>query len=439
MRVNGQIASGLTFGAPTKVGGTTYRYAFTGSFTQNGDVALEFLPSTWSDSGGTNNLGSVQTFFATTTNLEGVLPKPGPTAQLRNPQSGAAVSAGTLNAGRYLDVTFLTQNGSPIEAATITGDEFTLTGAGLGDVDLFADGRPVLIGAPTLLSGTTYRYYLKDKNTANSVELFIAGEVQVNIRANSFRTQDQTGNTARVEKFTITADAAGSATATNALSLGPLTLQGPTISIADFAFKNGLLYLTIAVGLNRASLAFGGSGSAAAGASQQQQQSGVTADLTGILGTFDIGVDVFGLLSGNVRVDVPGKFSLRVAGLSVVVPGVVTVEAAGIVINYDPAGNRTQEMVRIDSASITFPAINIRGSISPFDLEPNNPSNALLPGLIVRRNGFTLGQAELQYGGIPGRRRPANRHRAWRNPRSRVVTVRFASGAFWSLMTSGWA
>ncbi|CAB5093747.1 hypothetical protein D3OALGB2SA_1479, partial [Olavius algarvensis associated proteobacterium Delta 3] len=74
--------------------------------------------------------------------------------------------------------------------------------------------------------------------------------------------------------------------------------------------------------------------------SAEQQNSGVTAELTGILGTFDLAVDAFGLLSGNFRVELPGKFGLRVAALEVEIPDVVTVTAEGIVIQYDPDADR---------------------------------------------------------------------------------------------------
>ncbi|CAB5141036.1 hypothetical protein D3OALGB2SA_4230, partial [Olavius algarvensis associated proteobacterium Delta 3] len=59
--------------------------------------------------------------------------------------------------------------------------------------------------------------------------------------------------------------------------------------------------------------------------SAEQQNSGVTAELTGILGTFDLAVDAFGL---------------RVAALEVEIPDVVTVTAEGIVIQYDPDADR---------------------------------------------------------------------------------------------------
>ncbi|MCX5670553.1 MAG: hypothetical protein NTU94_04440, partial [Planctomycetota bacterium] len=167
----------------------------------------------------------------------------------------------------------------------------------------------------------------------------------------------------------------------------------PHVGIEDIAFsKDGLLMLTIGIGCDRASLGFGGG----------QSSSGVTADLVGVMGTFDIGVDVFGLLSGKVRINVPGKFSFRVASLEVMVPDVVQIQAEGISIAYDPAGPVTQELVRIESAAVAFPKFNVRGSISQYDPTPGSVPGDEIPGLVVRKNGFQLGTAELRYGGNSG-------------------------------------
>src|SRR5262249_202648 len=151
------------------------------------------------------------------------------------------------------------------------------------------------------------------------------------------------------QTFTLSAAAPGAATAPGVVNLGPLRLQSPTVGLADFGFKDGMVVLTVAIGLDRATLALG--------SAQQATQSGVTVALTGILGTFDVAVDAFGLLSGNFRVNVPGKFSLRIAGLEAKVPDVVTINAEGILVQYDPAGPASQEIVRVNSATVLFPKL----------------------------------------------------------------------------------
>src|SRR5205807_9824161 len=63
--------------------------------------------------------------------------------------------------------------------------------------------------------------------------------------------------------------------------------------------------------------------------------SGVKATLTSILGLLDVGIDPFGILSGNIHISA-GKFLFRVGSLDVDVPGTVHATASGIVVSYDP-------------------------------------------------------------------------------------------------------
>ena len=55
---------------------------------------------------------------------------------LASPRNGETVTAGSLNARRYLDITFTSLDGSPINKASIedAAAEFTLSGTGVGDV-----------------------------------------------------------------------------------------------------------------------------------------------------------------------------------------------------------------------------------------------------------------------------------------------------------------
>ncbi len=72
----------------------------------------------------------------------------------------------------------------------------------------------------------------------------------------------------------------------------------------------------------------------------------MSVNLTGILGTFDIQVDALGLLSGHFRVNLPGKFSLRVAQLTATVPGRPQRSSPrASPIAYDPAGPADQKLV----------------------------------------------------------------------------------------------
>ena len=118
---------------------------------------------------------------------------PGPLAQLSNPANGEGVTADTINAKRYIDITYSSIDGSAMQA--VTGTPFTISGTGIGDLMLTATNAPVLMGSPLLVSGTagtskalTYRYFLKDKNTANTLEAFQAGAITVTFTPGGFST-----------------------------------------------------------------------------------------------------------------------------------------------------------------------------------------------------------------------------------------------------------
>jgi hypothetical protein len=260
--VNGAPAGGITFGRPVKQG-RYWRYSFTGNFPQDGEVAVTFVQQAWTDNGGIGNFAETEIFTLVTKTPDGKFPILGPTGTLTNPGSGATVTADSLNAKKYIDVTFITRSDSPIDPASINGDEFGLSGPGVADVEFISGtNKPALVTAPILISGTTYRYFLKDKNTTNALSLFQAGEVEVQFLTGiqgGFKTQDNRANVAISSRFTVEPNAPGAATGTGPLALGPLTLQGPTVEIADVGFKSGKLVLTIGIGVNRASLAFGGS------------------------------------------------------------------------------------------------------------------------------------------------------------------------------------
>ncbi|MCY2927878.1 MAG: choice-of-anchor D domain-containing protein, partial [Planctomycetota bacterium] len=60
--LGGAAASGVTVdGAATLVGGTTYRYAFTGAFT-GGAVSVQFTPAAWADNAGNANAAATEGF-----------------------------------------------------------------------------------------------------------------------------------------------------------------------------------------------------------------------------------------------------------------------------------------------------------------------------------------------------------------------------------------
>ena len=119
----------------------------------------------------------------------------------------------------------------------------------------------------------------------------------------------------------------------------PLLLEGPSVGLANMAFKDMKLVLTIGITVDKATLNFGGGNTNAAQPSTEQSNSGISIELGGILGTFDVIVDVLGLLTSSSEgpvVEVPGKFGLEIATLKATVPDVVTINATGIKFTFDP-------------------------------------------------------------------------------------------------------
>ena len=297
----------------------------------------------------------------------------GPVAMLSNPAPGESITATALNAAGYIDVTYKSLTGAPIDESTLSSmlAPFKLTGTGLANVKFNPSPNgsvPILSAAPQPLDGpsttdtsVTYRYFLTPVDSTQP--LFSAGAVTITYTAGAFSTaavpsgaggpipaaNDPGGMT---QTFTISNSAPGAATTSKAISLGPITLQGPHAGLENFGFKNGMLDVTVALGVDRASLATSG---------------GITANLTGLQGTLEVQVDVLGLLGGHVRINVPGKFSLSVAALTITVPQVVTITGSGIQIAYDPAGGSHQKLVTIQSASISVPKFGLTGTIMPFD------------------------------------------------------------------------
>src|SRR5262249_47040161 len=120
--VNGVPAAGIVLnGKPTKVSGTTYRYTFTGQFSQTGDVTVSFLPQSFANNDGLANFAENETFVLATTNGSGQLVAPGPTAFISNPGSGGAVAASGLNTRQYIDITFDARSTSAIDPTSIDG------------------------------------------------------------------------------------------------------------------------------------------------------------------------------------------------------------------------------------------------------------------------------------------------------------------------------
>ncbi|MDX6411753.1 MAG: large repetitive protein, partial [Gaiellaceae bacterium] len=409
----GKSAEDVTLTTVTQVAPTSnpglFRYNFTGAFKEagstdpNNTVQVVFLPGSWSDARGTSNAASSFQFnlFDPPGDPNPVLATqaPVPVPQLASPLNASTVNLQLMRTRPYIDVTFAKGTLTGID-----GDEIKLSGTGAANFDLtggYITGTP----APVQLSPTTYRYYLTAKASADPSQLFVNGQVNVEFVARSWQVQVGTGPVQQggvgYASFTVAGDAPGTTAGSGSAPVGPLTIEGPSIGLAGTSFEKGKLTLTIAIGANEASLNFGGG----------QGGSGVTAKLTGILGTFDVQVDVMKALSsisdpaGLINAfSVPGKFSLSIGTLLVDVPDVVRVTGSGIKIAYDPSydpakhGGKSQELVVVNAASIAFPLLGVEGLIEPFTDDKGTTTttdDTRIPGLTVYSDGFQLGTAEL--------------------------------------------
>ena len=137
-------------------------------------VTVTFVANQWSDQRGANAAGGMQRF---TLFDGGSAPAPRPYASLASPANGATVSLDSLNAKRYIDVTFFNPSGAPIDAASaasIDGDELTFGGAGAGNVVVDKVSR-------LTTTGNTFRYALKERGDG---ALFAAGDVTIRFTNN---------------------------------------------------------------------------------------------------------------------------------------------------------------------------------------------------------------------------------------------------------------
>ncbi|MHB1244484.1 MAG: hypothetical protein ACYC1P_13960, partial [Gaiellaceae bacterium] len=412
-----------------------FKYAYTGNFVippanpsdPYNTVTVNFVAGTFRDARGAVNTEEAETFNV----FSGAAATPlVPAPTLASPTNGATMNLRSFMARPYIDVTFAAGSGGKVEDASINGDELRLTGAAAANFQLGPGGVPLLDStqAPSgvlKLNANTWRFFLKPRvGTPAAPVVFVAGALNVEIAATVFNT---TNPAWRVEDtnsagaglgtfrngspgtgaFTLTAAADG-ATGSGNVAIGPLFFSLPTFSLVDTKFKDGALTLTIGIEVAEAGLAFGAPAASTTGPSAQQQSSGMGARLTGILGTFDVKVDLLRAVQGLTNpsellaaFSVPGKWGLSVAGLEVLVPDVLRITGSNIKINYDPNAAASVPIVTVASASIEFPTFGITGSIM---------------GLAIRRNGFDLGSFEIKY-------RPGGTGNTGQGPQ----TIRFGS------------
>ena len=109
-----------------------------------------------------------------------------PVADLINPTDGGTISPATLNAQRYIEVTF-SDNGDGVDTSTIDKDDLSLSGDGVDNAKFEGD--------PVLVEGSTYRYGFSGD--------FVEGTVNVVFEAESFADLAGNLNVVETETFTV--------------------------------------------------------------------------------------------------------------------------------------------------------------------------------------------------------------------------------------------
>jgi hypothetical protein len=342
-------------------------------------VTVTFLANSWSDAAGKSNAAEIETF----TLFKDTQPAAdAPHAVLANPFNGQSINKQALSAKRYIDVTFVTPAGTLVDPASLDGNEpaARLGAANVTERRLRHRLDPAHPAAPSFL--------VQPKAGVTVENTFVDGEITVQFVAGSWTAGTGAAAIASAASsgtFTVAGAAAAASTNPSPIDLGPLDLFGPSAELVKTGFKDGQLVLTVAIGVNRATLSFGS----------------FTAEFTGLLGTFDVQIDVLkavqwvtGSASLGEVFSVPGKFRIDIAGLNIEVPNAFRVSGTGIAISYDPgydpaaAGGAPQQLVVVQTALITFPILGVSGAILP---------SGSTPGLIVYDNGFAIGEAMLIY------------------------------------------
>ncbi|MFN9036444.1 MAG: hypothetical protein ACK5YO_09130, partial [Planctomyces sp.] len=306
------------------------------------------------------------------------------------------IDAALLNRRKYLDVTLRVPGAEALDIATVldTAAEFNLSGSGVADAVLTRVEH---------LEGNVFRYFLEDRDAGNGVPMFIPGPVNVAFRADGWRDTAGTPNTSTTDSFTIRD---GKTKATSGVSIGPLVFQGPYFALEDFSFrplknadgslKGARITITVGMGVQHASLDFGGSSDV------------LETSVTDLAGLFDVNVDInpaLQIIGGGL-----GKFRIDVGSMKLDVLDVLKAEASGVTVQFNPekdtdgdgtvssselAAYNSQEILRLESASVTLSKLNLKGDLAPYTTRDNRQ----IPGLVVRKNGFHLGQAQLTYTG----------------------------------------
>ena len=158
LQLRGPSGNLIQLGSPIRVGSSNlWRFPFVGTLTA-GLYTLTFVGGSFADTAGILNLGTSVTVRLSS-----------PTSTLTDPGSGSVLDLGDLNSRSYIDITFPTIGGRPIDVTTVLdhGAEFTITAS---------DGTLITVDPhPVLLANGSYRYFFYGATTGSLTLNFIAG------------------------------------------------------------------------------------------------------------------------------------------------------------------------------------------------------------------------------------------------------------------------
>ena len=168
---------------PLAIGEGVFRYFITGDF-EVGEVSLNFLADSWTDSSNETNHAFTRTYTVQGATADLIVDRDGAPSSLNGSELGLA----EINEAGYIDVTFRPTNGNTLDHSSVNGGELILTD--------FEGNEINFAGTPTRISGTdTFRYTL-------SQDLAV-GVYTVTIVANTFTDSAGISNLEEVERFTV--------------------------------------------------------------------------------------------------------------------------------------------------------------------------------------------------------------------------------------------
>src|SRR4051794_1362516 len=163
---SGASDTDLMVKAIDKIGTSRFRYSLGTSDLPLGVVRLKFNAGAFKNADVTTTSGTVTGASNAETTLTFNIQ--GATGNLIDPGAGGSVDVNTINDRNWIDVSFTAASSRTIDAASITDldPEFTLTGSGVGSIQLDASRAPTMLPGSNLAGTATFRYWLTGNFTA---------------------------------------------------------------------------------------------------------------------------------------------------------------------------------------------------------------------------------------------------------------------------------